>query len=77
MPKVTVEAYSRKYLEHIKGSVPENTFVNRQTAVNAIVKHLGGFEVSKLNAVLIQRFSTDIMQKDGAKASTVNQYCLF
>lgn len=75
MPKVTVEAYSRKYLEYIKGSVPENTFVNRQTAVNAIAKHLGGFEVSKLNAVLIQRFCTDIVQKDGAKASTVNQYC--
>lgn len=75
MPKITVETYSRKYLEHIKGSVPENTFVNRQTAVNAIVKHLGTFEVSKLNAVIIQRFCTDIMQKDETKASTVNQYC--
>lgn len=75
MPRVTVEAYSKKYLEHIKGGVPENTFVNRRTAVNAIVRHLGGFEVSKLNVVLIQRFCTDIMQKDGAKASSVNQYC--
>jgi len=36
-----VETYSRKYLEHIKGSVPENTLVNRHTAVNAIVRHLG------------------------------------
>jgi integrase len=75
MPKVTVEIYSRKYLEHIKGSVPENTFVNRYTAVNAIVRYLGNFEVSKLNIVLIQRFCTDVMQKDNVKPSTVNQYC--
>lgn len=75
MPKITVEAYSRKYLEHIKGSVPENTFVNRRTAMNAIVRHLGGFEVSKLSVVLIQRFCADIVQKDSAKASSVNQYC--
>lgn len=75
MPKVTMEAYSRKYLEHIKASVPENTFVSRQTAVNAIIRHLRSFEVSKLNAVLIQQFCTDVLQKDKAKTSTVNQYC--
>jgi len=75
MTKVTVETYSRKYLEHIKGSVPENTLVNRHTAVNAIVRYLGGIEVSKLNVVLIQRFCTDVMQKDTVKPSTVNQYC--
>ena len=75
MPKVTVETYSRKYLEHIKGIVPENTLVNRHTAINAITRHLGGIEVSKLNIVLIQRFCTDVMQKDTVKPSTVNQYC--
>lgn len=75
MPKITVEAYARKYLGHIKGSIPENTFVNRQTAVNAIIRRLGSFEVSKLNIVLIQRFCTDVLQTDKAKASTVNQYC--
>ncbi|TLD41853.1 MAG: Integrase [Candidatus Jettenia ecosi] len=75
MPKVTVEAYARKYLEHIKGSIPENTFVSRQTAANAIIRRLGDFEVSRLNIVLIQRFCTDVLQLDQAKASTVNQYC--
>lgn len=73
--KVTIEEYSKKYLEHIKGSVPENTYVSRHTAVRAITKHLGSFEVSKINIVLIQRFCTDVMQKDEVKASTVNQYC--
>ena len=75
MPKITVETYSRKYLEHIKGIVPENTLVNRHTAINAITRHLGGIEVSRLNVVLIQRFCTDVMQKDNVKPSTVNQYC--
>ena len=75
MPKVTIAAYSKMYLDHIKAGVPENTFVNRQTAVNAVIRHLGGFEISKLNTVLLQRFCTDVMQKDNAKPSTVNQYC--
>lgn len=44
-------------------------------AVNAIVRHLGSLEVSRLNIVLIQRFCTDVMQKDNVKPSTVNQYC--
>ena len=73
MPKVTLETYSRKYLKHIKVGVPENTFINRQTAVNAIVKHLGTFEVAKLNMVVIQKFCTKV--KDIVKPSTVNQYC--
>ncbi len=55
--------------------MPENTFVNRQTAINALIKHLGTFKVSRINVVLVQRFCTDVMQKDQAKASTVNQYC--
>ncbi|MCR4293038.1 MAG: hypothetical protein NUV76_09215 [Candidatus Kuenenia sp.] len=67
MPKVTVEAYSKKYLERIKGIVPENTLVNRQTAVNAIARHLGDVEISRLNVVLVQQFCTDVMEKDGAK----------
>ncbi len=75
MPKVTVEAYSKRYLDHIKAGVPENTFVNRQTAVNAIIRHLGGVEVSKLNIVLVQCFCANCLEKDNAKASTVNQYC--
>lgn len=75
MPKVTVEAYCQRYLERIKGLVPDNTLVNRHTAINAIVRHLGGIEVSRLNVVLVQRFCTDVMQKDNVKPSTVNQYC--
>lgn len=75
MPKVTLVEYSKKYLSQIKGSVPENTFINRQTAVSAIVRHIGSVEVSGLNVVMIQRFCTDVMQKDEIKASTMNQYC--
>lgn len=43
--------------------------------MNVIIKHLRSFEISRLNIVLIQRFCTDVLQIDKAKASTVNQYC--
>ncbi|MBM4066917.1 MAG: hypothetical protein FJ266_15005 [Planctomycetes bacterium] len=75
MPKVTVEKYCQKYLEHIKGSVPENTFISRRTAIKAILKYLGSYELSKINIVLIQRFCNDAVQ-NGIKPSSVNLYCI-
>ncbi|OHB74136.1 MAG: hypothetical protein A2W17_09110 [Planctomycetes bacterium RBG_16_41_13] len=51
------------------GSVPIFSYI-----LYFIAKHLGAFEVSKLNAVVVRRFCADAVTKDGLKASTVNQY---
>ena len=68
----TVEAYCKRYLNHISGVLKENTYLGRERAIKAVVRHLGSYRIDKLNPFLVENFRQERIKKDGVSNATVN-----